>query len=187
MEGAQTVTSPDDAPDNAVHGRAAGEDPPVRLSPTRARTGAPGEAGSARDALPAVTGGIRSAVELARQRWGTPVGPVPLAEPDGQFEDDGPGQDRPRRSRAVLRCFRIWAEPGPAMAGVWADLVDGSRRVADLGWGWLVPYWLFGLPGFAVCCAARFVLDVAARPSRFAALLVAAGLFLAGLLVAGAI
>ena len=182
------MTSPNGAPDNAVHGRPPAGEPPVRLSPTRAHTRAPGGTGLVRGGLPTVTGSVRSAVELARQRWGTPVGPVPLAEPDGEPEDDGPGgQDRLRRSRALLRCFRIWSEPGPAMAGVWADLVDGSRRVADLGWGWLVPYWLFGLPGFAVCCAARFVLDAAARPGRFAALLVAAGLFLAGLLVAGAI
>ena len=182
------MTSPDGAPDSAVHGCPAGEDPPVRLSPTRARTGPPSGTALGRGALPAVTGSVRSAVELARHRWGTRVGPVSLAEPDGEPEDDGPGgQDRLRRSRALLRCFRIWSEPGPAMAGVWGDLVDGSRRVADLGWGWLVPYWVFGLPGFAVCGAARFVLDAAARPGRFAALLVAAGLFLAGLLVAGAI
>jgi len=73
------------------------------------------------------------------------------------------------------------------MAEVWADLLDGSHRAADVGWGWLVPYWLFGLPGFAVSCAARFVQDAAARPGRFVALLLAVVLFLAGLLMAGTI
>jgi hypothetical protein len=167
------VTSTDGAPDSAVHGSPGAEEPQVRLSPARARS-----------ALPAVTDSVRSAVEVARQRWGTPVGD---AATPGRDAEDPRGREVPRVAGDPLHCFRIWSERPPAMADIWADLVGGGHRVAELGWGWLVPYWGFGLAGFLVACAARFVQDAAARPGRFAALLAGTGLLVAGLVVAGVI
>ncbi len=183
------MNQPEGAPDNAVHGRPAGGNPPVRLSPTRARATRPGGPWAGRGSLPAVTGGMRSAVELARQRWGTPIGPVtsPSGPADRDQQDHAGGRGGLRPASDPFRCFRIWSEPPSAMAHVWADLTAGSRRVGELGWGWLVPYWAFGIPGFAVACVARFVQDVAARPGRFAALLLAVVLFVAGLRIAGVI
>lgn len=174
---------------NAVHGRPAAGESQVRPSPTRARTSSPGDPGPARSGLPAVTEGVRSAVELARQRWGAPVGPV--TSPRTPERPGAPGHlgagGGPGTEGDPFRCFRIWSQPPPAMAHVWADLIHGSRRAGELGWGWLIPYWVFGIPGFAVACAARFVQDAAARPGRFAALLLAVVLLTAGLRVAGAI
>jgi hypothetical protein len=178
------VTSTDGAPDSAVHGGPGAEEPQVRLSPARARSGPGAGRQPARSALPAVTGSVRSAVEVARQRWGTPVGD---AATPGRDAEDPRGREVPRVAGDPLRCFRIWSERPPAMADIWADLVGGGHRVAELGWGWLVPYWGFGLAGFLVACAARFVQDAAARPGRFAALLAGTGLLVAGLVVAGVI
>lgn len=90
-------------------------------------------------------------------------------------------------SRNPLAAWRIWSEPSPSMSGIWADLLDGARLQGDQGWGWLIPYWLFGIPSFAAACVARVLLDSSARPGRFAALLVAVLLFIAGLYVVGAI
>jgi hypothetical protein len=73
------------------------------------------------------------------------------------------------------------------MSAVWADLLDGARMQAAYGLGWLIPYWLFGVPAFAAACVARLLLDSSARPGRFAALLLAVVLFIAGLNVAGVI
>ena len=132
---------------------------------------------------------MRTAVELARQRWGSPVGPVAFRDaPDGLDErHHAGGRAGSRPAGDPFRCFRIWSQPPPAMADVWADLIAGSHRVAEQGWGWLIPYWAFGIPGFAVACTARFLQDSAARPGRFAALVLAVVLFLAGLRIAGVI
>jgi hypothetical protein len=86
-----------------------------------------------------------------------------------------------------MAVLRIWTEPSPPMSAVLADLREGSRMQAAYGWPWLIPYWLFGIPAFAVACAARLLLDSSARPGRFAALLavlliLAAGLYLAGVI-----
>jgi hypothetical protein len=145
----------------------------VRLSRTRARnTPIPG-AGD----RPA-GGAVRSAIEIAKERWGTPVGPVTSPASRG-------GGSRERRD--PLAAWRIWSEPSPSMSAIWADLLEGARLQAAYGWAALVPYWLFGVPGFAVACAARLLLDSSARPGRFAALLFAVLLFTAGLWVAGVI
>jgi hypothetical protein len=183
------VNQPEGAPDNAVHGRSAAGQPPVRLSPTRARATRLSGPGVGRGSLPAITGGVRSAVELARQRWGTPVGPITGSDVPYDLDErqraDWRGDSR--LASDPLRCFRIWSERPPAMAHVWADLTVGSRRVGELGWGWLVPYWAFGIPGFVVACVARFVQDAAARPGRFAAVILAVVLILVGLRIAGVI
>jgi hypothetical protein len=71
------------------------------------------------------------------------------------------------------------------MSAIWADMLDGARQQSGYGPGWLVPYWLFGVPGFAAACAARLLLDSSARPGRFAALLLVVLLFTVGLYVAG--
>jgi hypothetical protein len=126
-------------------------------------------------------GAVRSALEIAKERWGTPVGPVTSPpEPAGQRVV------RPVR-RDPLGALRIWSEPSPSMSAIWADLLEGARLQSAYGLGWLVPYWVFGAPGFAAACAARLLLDSSARPGRFAALLLAVLLFTAGLWVAGVI
>jgi hypothetical protein len=154
----------------------------VRLPRTRARNAPSGGQETGSGATRPVSGAVRSALEIAKERWGTPVGPVTVQS--GYARQPGAV---PAVSRDPLAACRIWAEPSPSMAAIWADLLDGARRQADQGWGWLIPYWLFGVPAFTAACAARVLLDSSARPGRFAALLLAALLFTAGLYVAGVI
>jgi hypothetical protein len=68
-----------------------------------------------------------------------------------------------------------------------ADLVDGARIQGCYGRPWLIPYWLFAVPGFATVCAARVLLDSSARPGRSASSLIVVPLFAVGLYVAGVI
>lgn len=167
------------ATDSAMQeARAAG--PQVRRSHTRARSAPhPGRA-SASDASPARPGTVRSALEIARERWGTPVGPV-TTQPGKDFQP----ADSTAAARDVLATWRIWSEPSPSMSAIWADMKDGAGKQAAYGSPWLIPYWLFGLPAFGLACLARVLLDSSARPGRFAGLLLAAGLFIAGLSAAG--
>lgn len=174
------------APDSAMHDPGAAG-PQVRQSPTRARNAPPLGRANGSGASPRRASTVRSALEIARERWGTPVGPVTAL--DGTALGGQPRQpgDSPAAARDALASWRIWSEPSPSMSAIWADMKDGAGRQGAYGAGWLVPYWLFGLLAFPVACAARLLLDSSARPGRFAALLVAVLLFIAGLLVAGVI
>jgi hypothetical protein len=175
------VPEPEGATDSAMHGPDAAR-PQVRLSRTHARnTPPPGRATGSAPGRPGAST-IRSALEIAKERWGTPVGAVTVQNRQPRQPGDGVAVNRD-----PLVAWRIWSEPSPPMSGIWADLIDGARLQADHGWGWLIPYWLFGIPSFAAACLARVLLDSSARPGRFAALLVAALLFIVGLYVAGAI
>jgi hypothetical protein len=122
---------------------------------------------------------VRSALDVARERWGTPVGSVTT-------RGDAPGSPgrHGEAQRDPMAVLRIWTEPSPPMSAVLEDFRDGARQLAP---AWLVPYLLFGIPAFAVACAARLLLDAAGRPGRFAALLAVLLLFTAGLYVAGVI
>jgi hypothetical protein len=121
-------------------------------------------------------------MEIAKERWGTPVGPVTVSPEDNRDAPAGPAP-----VRDALAAWRIWSEPSPSMSAIWDDLLDGAGKQADHGWAWLIPYWAFGLVAFPTACAARLLLDLSARPGRYAALLLAIALFLAGLSVAGVI
>lgn len=158
------------------------DDPEPQVQPSRTRTRntppdlratGPGSAGHSP---------VRSALEIAKERWGTPVGPVTVQPKDGL-----PAADAPAPVRDALAAWRIWSEPSPSMSAIWDDLLDGADKLADYGWAWLVPYWAFGVLAFPTACLARLLLDLSARPGRFAALLLAAALFTAGLSVAGVI
>lgn len=152
--------------------------PQVRLSRTRARnTPSPGDAMGRQGGST-----VRSALEIASERWGTPVGPVTV-RPDGPRRDP----DTPAVVRDALAAWRIWSEPSPSMSAIWADLLDGAGKQGTHGCAWLIPYWAFAIPAFPAACVARLLLDSCARPGRFAALLLAVSLFIAGLDMAGVI
>lgn len=173
------MPEPEGAMDSAMHGPAA-PGSQVRLSRTRTRNTQPdpgasgcGEAGSSP---------VRSALDVAKERWGTQVGPVTVQP--GQAPRPGP---EPPASLNALATWRIWSEPSPSMSAIWDDLLDGADKMADHGWAWMIPYWAFGVLAFPTACLARLLLDSSARPGRFAALILAAALFIAGLYVAGVI
>ena len=177
------MSGPEGARHSAVHDPGDGQGPHVR--PTRARTrNTPGPAGSTSGPGNPAARGVHAAIETARQRWGMPVGPVTTSPDDGRGAQD---EARPQIARDPLAVLRIWTEPSPPMSAIVADLREGSRLQAAHGWAWLLPYWLFAVPAFAVACVARLLLDSSARPGRFAGLLLAALLFTVGLYLAGAI
>lgn len=173
------MPEPDSATDNAVHDPGAAE-PQVQMSRTRARKASFRGPAVGPDGNRPGSGAVRSALEVARERWGTPVGPVTVQPWRG-----GPDSTCATISRDPLAAWQIWSKPSPPMAAIWADLKEGARQQANHGLAWLVPYWLFGIPGFAAACAARVLLDASARPGRFAALLLSVLLFIAGLSMAG--
>lgn len=165
------------AMDSAVHGSDA---PGPQVQPSRTRTRNTQAVSRATSCQQERRNPVISALEVAQERWGTPVGSVTVHT----------GQDTetaPEARRSPLAMWRIWSEASPAMADIWEDLQDGSDKMADHGWAWLVPYWAFGVPAFLTACLARLLLDSSARPGRFAALFLAVLLFIAGLDVAGII
>lgn len=147
----------------------------VQASRTRARNTAP----ESRATPSVTTGGSQTAVELARQRWGTPDPNSGLAETPGLMEPEsaGTGDGHPGRLATV------WAD----LSQMWADLADGRHEAAVRGWAWLAAYWAFGGTGFVLACVTRFLYDCAHPPARFAAFVFAAALFTAGLWLAGLI
>jgi hypothetical protein len=154
----------------------------VRPTRTRARNTAPDASATGSRQDDPGSNPVRSALDIARERWGTPIGPVTV-EPDGTWHV----ADTPAPVRNALDAWRIWSEPAPPMAAIWADLLDGAQKQGAYGWGWLIPYWAFGVVAFPTACLARLLLDSSARPGRYAALLLAVALFIAGLDVAGVI
>ena len=176
------MNGPEGAMHSAIHDPDA-EGPQVRVSRTRARS-TPRDAPATGSPRP---GAVRSAIEIARERWGTPIGSVTTSRGRDRAADDDAGDVRSEVRRDPMAVLRIWTEPSPPMSAILTDLRTGSRMQAEYGWAWLIPYWLFGIPAFAVACAARLLLDSSARPGRFAALLVALLLFAAGLYLADVI
>jgi hypothetical protein len=127
---------------------------------------------------------VRTALQIATERWGLPIGsPVTTSQP----EQDSEAGRQPEVHRDPMAALRIWTEPSPPMSAILADLREGARLQAAHGWAWVIPYWLFGLPAFAVACTARLLLDSSARTGRFAALLAALSLVAVGLHLAGVI
>lgn len=175
------MPEPEGAMDSAMHGPGV---PGPQVQPTRTRTRNTHPDPGATSCGPSDRSPVRSALDVAKERWGAQVGPVtaqPGQEPQAGYDAVPPAK------RSALDTWRIWSEPSPSMSAIWADLLDGSDRLSDSGWAWLVPYWAFGLLAFPTACLARLLLDSSARPGRYAALLLAVSLLIAGLDIAGII
>lgn len=173
------VTTPASTQHSALHNHPAPGEDYAQLARTCARSSLAGP-------REPVTRSIRSALEIARQRWGTEIGAGPGPEAPGSGE---PGQDSSGEpgggALAAFGHLNSWSRPSAPLRDVWADYTGGARQVIQASPLAVIPYWLTGIPGFAVHCLARLIQDASARNGRFAGLLAAVGLLVVGLALAG--
>ncbi len=169
MTGPGIVVVPGETPDAG---------PKVRPWRTRTRDTEPAPESTTGTPQPGAR--LASARETALKRWRRPIGEPPPEDPQD-------GEDTEPALPGAFAHLRINRHTSPSMNAVWADFAEGAWEISAEHPLLLIPYLGFGLPGLAVAAAAKFTFDSSIRPGRFAALLFAVVLLIAGLWIAGAI
>lgn len=166
------MSEPEVHPQSAVH-----EQPDVEASHAqawRAHT-----RGTLPDELATVIDLTQRSRARIGERWGKPIEEPPDDTPTDDPDDAGP---RWRDLLAHVRVFRA----SPSLRAIAADLKEGGTRAYQTGG---VPaaglYWVFGVPGFALCVFGEKCKFIGARPGRHAAAWLIALLAWGALIIAG--
>jgi hypothetical protein len=166
------VTDNPSAQHSALHAPGSGNGPYAQVARTRARNTGPAAAATPEP----VTASVRSALDVARQRWGsaparreddgTVLAGVPAAPPAGHPAP-----------------FSSWGSESRPVREVWATYRADAARAADrnpfLGLG----YWLLALPAFTLHALLRLGQDSTTSLPRTLAFAVALTVLIAGLIL----
>lgn len=94
------------------------------------------------------------------ERWGKPIEEPP---PAASKDPDAPA----RNLRDGLSSLPSWKGPSPSLRAIWHDMCEGSARTYETsGLPMTLAYWVFGAPGFVICCISETTKIANARSGR---------------------
>lgn len=192
-----------------MHNPGGQEEPGAQMTRARTRDSVPRWARGVRPQSAATTDSVRSALDIARQRWasaapyapeGTPeeaydapatAGPEDLVPPEREPEaEPGPGpggrrasSPRPPSARHPMP-YSSWKGSSRPLRDTWRTYCDGAARVIEFSPVAVLPYWLAGVPLYLIHCTARLVQDSTTSVTRGAVFVVVVVILIAGIVIA---
>lgn len=168
----------------------------AQVARARARTSVPRSGPSPQPDPDSTTDSVRSALDVARQRWSanpteespaTPPQTAGLANsPASATPETDPGAQNPPRLAPVdhPHPFNSWSNWSQPVREVWRTYCDGARNVKEFSPILVLPYWGVGLPLFVIHSTCRLGQDSTTSVNRGVVFVIVVVILIVGIVIA---